>query len=136
MGHTIGLVFNLMDVSTTSYAADAVGTTDVATEVEVPRTVEPGRVMEAYVALSYVWAPTAAGTFQLVDDAGNVIAESSAKSGGESATLEKIPLSVSQITRMLGRRVHLRINITTAGAAGETVTLRNAQLVLILYVER
>ena len=112
-----------------SVAADAVAVTNVPhSRVIVPSTLD-AKVKSATLVLDYTWADTADGTIQLYDATGaTVIAETSSKTGGESSEWEEV--SVSTVT--LGNTMNLRVNITTAGAAGEAVNVHRAFLLLSL----
>ena len=125
-------VYNLNDHNTTSYAADSTGLKNVNVVVRIPVIDVPRLPLAAKLILSYVWAATAAGRFELIDaDTGTVLAQSSDKAGGESATDEEISVDPSKIS---GKRIQLRVNITTAGAAGETVKIRSAQLEILRVI--
>jgi len=85
----------------------------------------------AVIVINYDWAPTADGVFQLYDStAGVVRGSSTTKTGGESAAWETF--SVTGLVE--GNTYWLRANITVAGAAGETVTVYRAYLMLTLGV--
>jgi len=80
----------------------------------------------------YTWAATADGTIQLYDATADVvIAESPTKTGGEASNWEETDVTGALVAGN-GLRVH--VNITVAGATGETVTLRRAYLRLICGV--
>jgi len=114
-----------------SVAADAVGT-PAFDHVRITLPAEALKHLKsASLIVDYVWAPTADGTIQLYDaTAVAVRGESSAKTGGESSEWEEF--SVTGL--VAGNTMQVRVNITAAGAAGETVTLYRAILRLVLGV--
>jgi len=85
----------------------------------------------AVAVVAYSWAATADGTIQLYDvDADVVRGESTTKTGGEFVAWETF-----KVTGLVeGNAMYFRANITVAGAAGETVTLIKAYLLLTLGV--
>jgi len=85
----------------------------------------------AEAVIAYSWAATADGTIQLYDaDAGAIRGESTTKTGGEFVAWETF-----KVTGLVeGNAMYFRANITVAGAAGETVTLIKAYLLLTLGV--
>jgi len=106
-------------------AADAVGTpafphTTFRITTEVLR-----HLVSAALILDYAWAPTADGTFELYDKtAAEVRGSSSAKTGGETSEWEAFTVIGLDAA---GEHV-VRAKITTAGAAGEVVTIYRAIL--------
>jgi len=114
-----------------SVAADAVGIRNVPGTYFIIPTNMLKHLKSASVAVGYVWAATADGTIQLYDITADVVrGESTAKTGGESSAWEIFGAA----GLVEGNHHRLRVNITTAGAAGETVTLSKAHLLLTLGV--
>jgi hypothetical protein len=129
LGVQTTLTFSLVDISSPTIAADTTGAKNVAVIARIPA-FNVRAVVESKLQLSYTWAATADGYFALVDaDTGAEIAKSSDKVGGEVAELEEVQVNPAAVA---GKRVRLRIVITTAGAAGETITIRNAQLTIVM----
>jgi len=121
----------MMSAEPKSAPADSVGTKDVEETLIIPPTDMFKHLKSAQVAISYTWAPTADGAFQLYDStAGVVRGESTAKTGGESSPWETF--NVSGLVE--GNSIYIRVNITTAGAAGEVVTVHRVWLLLKLGV--
>jgi len=113
-------------------AADAVGTSEFAHTTTKVTSEAVKHLKSAQLVVDYDWAATANGYIELYDrTTGTVLAQSAAKSGGESAEWEGI--SVTGIITA-GNEMCVRVDITTAGAAGETVTLYRAILRLICGV--
>jgi hypothetical protein len=112
-----------------SVAADALGTPTFAHTTFVVPTSLTRHLYSAKLVIDYTWAATADGTIQLYDStAAAVVAESSAKVGGESSEWEEISIDPANITE--GNTWVVRANVTAAGAAGETATLHRALLLL------
>jgi len=115
-----------------SLAADAVGVVEMAWEGISLLSQHIKHLKSAQFIVSYAWAATADGTIQLFDATANaVIAESTTKTGGETAALEAIDVTGDLIA---GNWLDIRLRITVAGAAGETVTLYRMWLRLILGI--
>jgi len=124
---TIRLIvdFPILGGAEQTVAADAVGTPTFAhTSFKLP-TDALRHAYSTWVQLDYVWAPTADGYFELYDeDAAAVRGKSTTKTGGESSEWEGF-----EVTGLVeGNKLVLRANITTAGAAGETVSLYRVRL--------
>jgi len=114
-----------------SLAADSVAAPEVPQRV-ILTSEDLNNIRNATLELAYAWAATADGTIQLYDvTAGSVVAETTAKTGGESSEREQVTGFAANLTA--GNEIKIRANITTAGAAGETVTIRKATLRLIKY---
>jgi len=112
------------------YVADAIGTPEVPKRYVIPSALTPLMLKSGKLVLSYVWAATADGTIQFYDyTAGAVIVETSTKTGGESSVREE--LSIINPDKHIGHELGVRVNVTVAGAAGETVRIRGATLELI-----
>jgi len=115
-----------------SVAADAVATPEFTHYKFVIPTGALTHLKSATFVIDYTWAATADGTIQLYDStAGDVVAESTAKAGGESSEWEEISVTG---TLTEGNTLVVRANVTTAGAAGETATLNRAFLILTLVI--
>jgi len=121
----------MMTTEPRTVAADSTGTKAVFTTRIVPITGMLKHLKSATLAVAYDWAPTADGTIQLYDvTAGVVRGESTTKTGGETATWETF--TVTGLVE--GNHCYIRVNITVAGAAGETVAIHKAYLLLTLGV--
>jgi len=84
----------------------------------------------AYLDMAYAWAATADGKIQLFNTSDGVVAaETATKTGGESDERERLTISIANLPG--GKAYRLRLDITTAGAAGETVELRKMTLKLV-----
>jgi len=114
-----------------SVAADAVGTPTFAhTRVVLPTNILK-HLKSAKVAIDYAWAATADGTIQLYDEtAATVRGETTTKTGGESSEWEEF--TVTGLVE--GNTLVIRANVTVAGAAGETISLYRAILILTLGI--
>jgi len=122
----------LIDGSGVTVAADATGTPAFSHTTIKLDSATIRHLKSAKLIVDYAWADTADGTIQLYDSTGaTVIAESDTKSGGESSEWEEISVTGTLIA---GNTIVVRANITTAGEAGETVTLYRAILRLTLGV--
>jgi len=121
----------LVSITGGSVAADAVGTPAFAHTIFKLDTETIKHLKSANVYIDHAWAATADGKFQLYDvTAAAVRGESSANTGGETSSWEGF--SVSGL--VAGNTHRIRVNITVAGAAGETVKLFRAILRLKLGV--
>jgi len=81
--------------------------------------------------VDYTWAATADGTIQLYDETNAVVlGETPVKTGGE--VVERDAFDISKPATPCWVRV--RVNITVAGAAGETVTIYRAKVRTIAEV--
>jgi len=112
-------------------AADAVGVTEIThTGIYIPSNMLK-HLKSAECRVDYSWAPTADGTIQFYDTTNAVIrGESGAKTGGETSEWESFV-----VTGLVeGSYNKIRVKITTAGAAGETVTIYRAALILTLGI--
>ena len=90
-------------------------------------------VKAAKFAFDYTWADTADGTIRLKDIRnGTVVAESSTKTGGESSVWEVVDCDISKLVS--DASLYVYVNISSAGASGETVTVRRAYLVLKIEI--
>ena len=87
----------------------------------------------AYLDLSYLWAATADGTIQLYDVTGAVVAVETATLVG-AETSERARLTVPTASLVAGREYKIRVNVTVAGAAGETTSVRKATLKIVKRV--
>jgi len=122
----------LIDGSGVTVAADATGTPTFSHTTIKLDSATIKHLKSAKLIVDYAWAATADGTIQLYDSTGTtVLAESDTKTGGESSTWEEITVTG---TLTAGNTIVVRANITTAGEAGETVTLYRAILRLTLGV--
>jgi len=121
----------MMTAEPRTVAADSTGIKDVFTTRFVPITGMLKHLKSAIVSVAYTWAATADGTIQLYDyTAGVVRGESTTKTGGEATTWETFT-----VTGLVENNHYwIRVNITAAGAAGETVTIHKAYLLLTLGV--
>jgi len=131
---TIQLVLDIpMLFERQSVAADAVGIQDIYDEPYKLRSEHIKHLKSAEFIINYAWAATADGTIQLYDStAAAVLAESTTKTGGESVAFEVIDITG---TLVAGNVLHVRVNITVAGAAGETTTVKRAWIRLILGIK-
>jgi len=121
----------MLTVEPQTIAADSIGAKDVPFSTFIIQTNMLKHLKSARAAVTYAWAATADGTIQLWDpDAGVVRGESTTKTGGEAAGFETF--SVTGLVE--GNRVYMRVNITVAGSAGETVTVHKGYLILTLGV--
>jgi len=130
--NTIQVVVPVMlTVEPKSVAADSTGVKAIEWSGFVIQTNMLKHLKSAQAAMAYTWAPTADGTIQLYDGtAGVVRGESTTKTGGESSTWETF-----NVTGLVeGNTLDIRVNITVAGSAGETVTINKAYLILELGV--
>ena len=117
-------------MSDVSVSAEASGTVDFAHSTIQLDSNTIKLLSSAKVILDYTWADTADGTIQLYDaTAGEVLGESSSKTGGESSEWEEFDVTG---TLTAGNSLNLRANITAAGGTGETVTVHRAILRLTL----
>lgn len=89
-------------------------------------------VKSATVIVDYKWAATARGVFELYDETAKKVLGSSLLKVGGGSTVEWEEFTVSGLTA--GNVVRMRVNISTAGAAGETVTLYKAILRLSIGI--
>jgi hypothetical protein len=113
-------------------AADALGTPEFAHSEFTALAQTLAQAGAAELILDYAWAATADGTIQLYDVTGaTVVAETTAKVGGESSEREVVSVPVANLTA--GNTLRIRANITTAGAAGEVATLYRATLRIVVY---
>jgi len=121
----------LVSITGGSVAADAVGTPAFAHTIFKLDTETIKHLKSANVCIDHAWAATADGKFQLYDvTAAAVRGESSANTGGETSSWESFSVS-----GLVAGNIHrIRVNITVAGAAGETVKLFRAILRLKLGV--
>ena len=118
----------LLSVTGGTVAADAVATPTFARSTTVPPAVALEQLETAQLIVSYAWAATADGSFQLYDTTAAVVRGSStAKTGGETSEWEAFAVT----GLVAGNTLVIRANITTAGASGETVRLDRAILRLI-----
>jgi len=114
-----------------SVAADSVGLVDFAWTEFRPPTNTFKHLKSAEAAIAYSWAATADGTIQLYDTVtGATRGESTTKTGGEITGWETF--GVTGLVE--GNTLKFRVNVTVAGAAGETVVLEKAYLILTLGV--
>jgi len=130
--NTIQLVVPAMlTVEPKSVAADSTGTKTIEWSGFTIQTNMLKHLKSARAAVAYTWAPTADGTIQLYDGtAGVVRGESTTKTGGEYSGFETF-----DVTGLVeGNTMYVRVNITVAGSAGETVTVHKAYLLLTLGV--
>jgi len=129
---TIRIVIpTMLTVEPKTVMADSVGTKGISYSTLLIQPNMLKHLKSAIAAVAYTWAPTADGTIQLYDpDADVVRGESTTKTGGESSGFETF--SVTGLVE--GNRVFIRVNITVAGAAGETVTVHKGYLILTLGV--
>jgi len=112
-------------------SADSVGVKIVPWSDFTPPTNMFKHLKSAQVAIAYTWAATADGVIRLYDiPAGVVRGSSTTKTGGESSPFESF-----DVTGLVeGNMLRMEVNITVAGAAGETVSLAKAYLILTLGV--
>jgi len=111
-------------------AADTVGTPRFGDIDTVLLGQHKQSAKSAQLVISFTWAATADGTIQLYDaTAAAVRAESAAFTGGE--TSRRTAISVPLANLVPGNTLYMRANVTVAGAAGETVTLRFAKLEIV-----
>jgi len=84
----------------------------------------------AYLDLGYIWAATADGTIQLYNITDAVVVwESGTFVGGESSERTRFTLDTAKI--LAGKEYKMRVNITVAGAAGETARITRALLKIV-----
>lgn len=118
----------IMDATGVSVAADAVGTQPFDHTVFKIAAADLRHVIDASCVIDYAWATAADGYIEVWDDtAGQVVGQSSAKTVGESS-YESFEVDVTKLVAL--NTMFMRANITTAGGAGETVTLYRAYLSL------
>jgi len=115
-----------------SASASAVGTPEYSRYKFVIPTGALTHLKSATFVIDYEWAPTADGTIQLYDStAAEVVAESTAKVGGEVSNWEEISVTGTLVE---GNTYVARANITVAGGAGEAAVLHRAFLILTLGI--
>jgi len=115
-----------------SVAADTVAAVDVEHTLERMTDKHVRHAVGIWVMVDYVWAATAAGTIQVYDETNAaVLGESTGKTGGESAEYEAFSISAPATTPV---DIRCRVNITTAGSPGETVTIYRVRLIIITMV--
>lgn len=108
--------------------ADALGDTDIAERLLLSAYLLKN-VDNADLELAYDWAATAGGSISLMTAGGTAIVSKSF-AGGETATRDVLPVDVNTLKGQQGQEIFIRVSITAAGGAGETVTLRRAHLVV------
>jgi len=111
-----------------SIAADAAGDTDIAERLLLSAYLLRN-VDSVDLELAYDWAATADGSISLVTAGGTTIVSKSFV-GGESSPRDVLTVDVNALKAQQGQEVFIRVSITAAGGAGETVTLRRAHLVV------
>jgi len=130
---TIRLVVDspILGGASQTVAADAVGTPEFNhTRWKVG--IDTARhLYDVGMFIDYEWAPTADGYFEVYDlTAATVLGTSTTKTGGESNQVEGF--SLTGLTE--GNTICIRAKITTAGAAGEVVTLYRAWLRIKYFI--
>jgi len=119
-------------LSAESVAADATGTVTFPHSTVILDSKDLEDLQSAKLIVDYTWAATADGYIELYDEtAAEVVAQSSQKTGGEASEWEEIDVTG---TLTAGNTMSARANITTAGDAGEQVSLHRA--ILKLYKAR
>jgi len=115
-----------------SVSADVVATLDVEHTLERLTSEHIRHAVSMWAMVDYTWAATANGTIQLYDETNAaVLGESTGKVGGESAEYESFSVAAPATTPV---DIRCRVNITAAGAAGETVTVYRARLIVVTKV--
>jgi len=113
-------------------AADVTGRTLVGRSAFKLESQHLKHLKSAKLFLQYAWAATADGYLELYDDTADVVlAQSTLKTGGELSGWEKTDVTG---TLVAGNLLKVAVNITVAGAAGETVEVRRCILRLIYGV--
>jgi len=83
----------------------------------------------AYLEFSFAWAATADGVLRLRDVTAGINVVTISLTGGEASERMRTPDILAGLTA--GNEVKFESEVTVAGAAGETYTVRFAQLVVI-----